>query len=145
MPRRRREELGLGRKGTSGWHYRATQGRWAQGGSSDRQEVVRRVTAKHQSYLRRIAALFVWTIGAWVVLTWTRTMSQLLFGADIAAVIAVACAPLGDVAEPWRILDSRRTARCCYLVADAIIRVIRANFSLARRNLGSPSTASEAA
>ena len=50
---------------------------------------------------RRVCALFCWTFGVWVLLTWTLTLQQLAFGAGIAAMVTVALAPLGDVAGRW--------------------------------------------
>jgi multicomponent Na+:H+ antiporter subunit E len=47
--------------------------------------------------LIRLAGLFCWAFGVWVLLTWTLTAEQLLFGAVAAAVVALALAPLG----PW--------------------------------------------
>ena len=57
---------------------------------------------------RRVGALFCWAFGVWVLLTWTLTVEQLAFGAGIAALVAVALAPLGEAAGPWRLLAPRR-------------------------------------
>ena len=59
---------------------------------------------------RRVLPLFCWSYAIWVLLTWTRTAEQLLFGAGIAAAVAVGLAPLGEVARPWRLLTPRKVA-----------------------------------
>ncbi len=68
---------------------------------------------------RRVSALFCWAFGVWVLLTWTLTLQQVAFGAGIAAVVAVALAPLGDVAGPWRLLPPRRLAATAALLVLA--------------------------
>lgn len=87
----------------------------------------------HQSGLRRVLALGCWVYGGWVLLTWTLTWSQLLFGLGFALIIALALAPLGEVAEPWRLLRPLRALGFTVLLGDALFRVVRANCSLARR------------
>jgi multicomponent Na+:H+ antiporter subunit E len=82
---------------------------------------------------RRVLALFIWTYGAWILLTWTRTWSQLLFGVALAIIVSVACAPLGGFAEPWKLLSPFRLGRTVVLIGDALARVVRANLVLARR------------
>jgi multicomponent Na+:H+ antiporter subunit E len=79
-----------------------------------------------------VLALFCWAYGAWVLLTWTRTAEQLLFGAAIAAAVAVALAPLGDVAGPWRLLAPRRLAANAGLAWYAARRIVAANLKLSR-------------
>jgi multicomponent Na+:H+ antiporter subunit E len=81
---------------------------------------------------RRAAALFCWAYAAWVLLTWTLTAEQLLFGAGIAAAVALALAPLGDVAGPWRLLTPRRLAAAALLLLSATGRIIAANLRLSR-------------
>jgi multicomponent Na+:H+ antiporter subunit E len=81
---------------------------------------------------RRLAALFCWAFAVWVVLTWTRTAEQLLFGVGVAAVVAVALAPLGDVAGPWQLLTPRRLAASGRLLASASYRIVAANLRLSR-------------
>jgi multicomponent Na+:H+ antiporter subunit E len=81
---------------------------------------------------RRILALWCWTFAAWVLLTWTRTAEQLLAGALVAALVAVALAPLGEVAGPWQLLTPRRLAAAGALVLLAGYRVIAANLRLSR-------------
>ena len=80
----------------------------------------------------RAAALFCWAYAVWVLLTWTRTAEQLLFGAGIAAAVAAALAPLGPVAGPWRLLTPRRLAAAARLAALAAVRIVAANLALAR-------------
>ena len=81
---------------------------------------------------RRVIALFCWAYGVWVLLTWTRTAEQLLFGAGIAAVVAVSLAPLGEVAGPWRLLTPRALAGSVVLLALAVRQAIAANLRLSR-------------
>ena len=81
---------------------------------------------------RRAMALFCWAYAVWVLLTWTRTAEQLLFGAGIAAVVAVALAPLGEVAGPWRLLTPRRLAGTALLLLLAVCQIIAANLRLSR-------------
>ncbi len=50
--------------------------------------------------LIRMVGLFCWAFGVWVLLTWTLTAEQLLFGAVVALAVALALAPLGEVAGP---------------------------------------------
>lgn len=81
---------------------------------------------------RRIAGLFCWAFAAWVLLTWTRTAEQLLIGAGIAAVVAVALTPLGDVAGPWQLLTPRRLAAVAALLVYTSYRIVGANLRLSR-------------
>ena len=83
--------------------------------------------------LMRIAGLFCWAFGVWVLLTWTLTVEQLLFGAVIAVTVAVALAPLGNVAGPWRLLRPRAFVGGCWLLVATAGRVLLANLSLSRR------------
>jgi multicomponent Na+:H+ antiporter subunit E len=57
----------------------------------------------------------------------------LLFGAGIAAVVAVALAPLGEVARPWRLLHPRRLVAAVRLCLVAAGRAVMANLRLSRR------------
>jgi multicomponent Na+:H+ antiporter subunit E len=82
---------------------------------------------------RRWLALFALSYGAWIVLTWTRTGEQLVVGAILAALVAVACAPLGPVAAPWSILTPRRLRALIGTAAWALREIVRANLSLSRR------------
>ena len=81
---------------------------------------------------RRVCALFCWAFGVWVLLTWTLTVQQLAFGAEIAAVVAVALAPLGAVAGPWQLLAPRRLAATAALLLLAARRIVIANLRLSR-------------
>ncbi len=83
--------------------------------------------------LRRVAALFCWAFGVWVLLTWTLTAEQMLFGAGAAAAVALALAPLGDVAGPWRLLQPRRLTAAVTLGLMAAGRIVVANLRLSRR------------
>src|ERR1700722_691139 len=81
---------------------------------------------------RRVLPLFCWSYAIWVLLTWTRTAEQLLFGAGIAAAVAVGLAPLGEVARPWRLLTPRKVAGIAALLALAVRQIIAANLRLSR-------------
>jgi multicomponent Na+:H+ antiporter subunit E len=80
----------------------------------------------------RVIALFCWAFLTWVLLTWTLTVEQMLFGAGIALAVAVALAPLGEVAGPWRLLTPRRLAAAVRLIALAAGRIVTANLRLSR-------------
>jgi multicomponent Na+:H+ antiporter subunit E len=81
----------------------------------------------------RVVALFCWAYGVWVLLTWSRALEVLLFGAGVAAVTAVALAPLGEVARPWLLLHPRRLADGLRLGLVAAGKVVTANLRLSRR------------
>ncbi|MDP9075595.1 MAG: Na+/H+ antiporter subunit E [Actinomycetota bacterium] len=78
-------------------------------------------------------ALFAWAFLAWVLLTWTRTTEQLVVGAVVAAVVALCCAPLGDVAAPWALLRPRTLVATARLMGWAAVSIVRSNLSLSRR------------
>ncbi len=85
---------------------------------------------------RRLAgtgAIFCWALLVWMLLTWTLTAEQVLFGTAVAAVVAVALAPLGGAAGPWLLLRPRRLAGAAWLVAVTAGRVAASNVRLARR------------
>jgi multicomponent Na+:H+ antiporter subunit E len=79
---------------------------------------------------RRLVALFCWAFLVWVLLTWTLTLEQMLFGVAAAAAVAVALAPLGAVAGPWRLLTARRLAAAGALLVLAARRIVLANLRL---------------
>jgi multicomponent Na+:H+ antiporter subunit E len=91
------------------------------------------VGTRLREYPTRAAALFVWCYGFWLLLTWTVTPEQLVFGAILALTVALTMAPLGPVARPWRLADPRRFAAVVTLFAVALGRIVRANLALARR------------
>jgi multicomponent Na+:H+ antiporter subunit E len=78
----------------------------------------------------RVIALFCWAFLVWVLLTWTLTLEQMLFGAGISVGVAVALAPLGRVAGPWRLRAPRRLAATVGLFALAARRIVLANLRL---------------
>ena len=86
-----------------------------------------------REYASRAAALFVWSYGFWLLLTWTVTPEQLVFGALLSLAVALSMAPLGAVARPWLLADPRRLAAALTLAVVALTRIVRANVSLARR------------
>jgi multicomponent Na+:H+ antiporter subunit E len=81
----------------------------------------------------RLIALWCWAYLVWVLLTWTLTAEQLLFGAVVALAVAVALAPLGEVAGPWRLLRPRALTGGAWLLVAAASRVFLANLRLSRR------------
>jgi multicomponent Na+:H+ antiporter subunit E len=81
----------------------------------------------------RQLALWVWAYLTWILLTWTATVEQLAVGAVVAALAAVALAPLGPVVRPWLLLDPRRLARLAALAGRAAVRSAGANVKLARK------------
>src|SRR5262252_2317285 len=83
--------------------------------------------------LSRLLGLWCWAYLVWVLLTWTLTVEQLLFGVVIALVVAVALGPLGEVAGPWRLLRPRALTGGAWLLTAAAWRVLLANIQLARR------------
>ena len=81
----------------------------------------------------RAGAIFCWAFLVWVLLTWTLTAEQLLFGAGVAAAVAIALAPLGNAVGPWLLLDPRRLAGAIWLLAVTAGRIARSNVRLAGR------------
>ena len=67
----------------------------------------------------RLIGLWCWAYLVWALLTWTLTIEQVLFGVLIAAAVAVALAPLGEVPGPWRLLRPRALAGGAWLLAAA--------------------------
>lgn len=84
-------------------------------------------------FVRRAFALACWCYLVWVLLTWTRTAEQLLFGAGISLAVGLALAPLGPVAGPWRLLVPRNAAAALKVLATALVRIPVANVRLAAR------------
>ena len=83
--------------------------------------------------LIRVAGLSCWAFLVWTLLTWTLTAEQLIIGAVVALAVAVALAPLGDVAGPWLLLRPRAFAGAVWLVAATAWWSLLANLRLARR------------
>ncbi|HEX5267655.1 MAG TPA: Na+/H+ antiporter subunit E [Acidimicrobiales bacterium] len=81
----------------------------------------------------RILALACWCLLVWILVTWTRTLEQLAFGAVISVVVATGLATLGPVAPPWRVLAPRRFAGGLWLITNALGRILVANVKLAAR------------
>lgn len=88
--------------------------------------------------MRRVAALAAWGYLVWVILTWTETLEQLLFGAVIAVLVAFALAPLGDVKGPWWLLHPKHLVAVAGLIVEAVAKIVVANVKLAAR-IWSPS------
>lgn len=81
--------------------------------------------------LETTVALALWAFAAWLVLTWTVDSEQLIAGAILAVCVAVALAPLGSAAGPWQLV--RHLPGLLRLVAACLVRIVRANLSLAGR------------
>jgi multicomponent Na+:H+ antiporter subunit E len=81
----------------------------------------------------RALTLAVWAFAVWLLLTWTVTAEQLVFGAILALVVGAAMAPFGPVVRPWLLLDPRRLAAAAALLFSAAGRIVKANVGLARR------------
>jgi multicomponent Na+:H+ antiporter subunit E len=60
-------------------------------------------------------------------------VSQLSFGFGFALVVAVACAPMGAVAAPWKLVHPRRLVVEVRFAGEVAVRIARANVSLAWR------------
>jgi multicomponent Na+:H+ antiporter subunit E len=84
------------------------------------------------SRLRDAAAGAVWAFAVWLLLTWTATAEQLIFGAAVALVVGAALAPLGAVVPPWRLLSPRRLVPTLRLLIGSAGRILVANLGLAR-------------
>jgi multicomponent Na+:H+ antiporter subunit E len=81
----------------------------------------------------RILALSCWCLVVWILVTWTRTLEQLAFGAVIAVVVATGLATMGAVAPPWRVLAPKRFAGGLWLIVNVLRRILVANVKLAAR------------
>jgi multicomponent Na+:H+ antiporter subunit E len=88
--------------------------------------------------LERMVALAAWAFGVWVLLTWTRSVEQLAFGAGVALAVGFALAPLGRVVGPWRLLRPHRLFLGVCLLVVVAGRMVSANVRLAVR-IWSPS------
>jgi len=83
--------------------------------------------------LARLLAMALWAFAVWVVLTWTRTLEQLAFGAVFAVAVALLLTPVGPVVGPWKALSPRRLIGLLWLLVECAGRIVQANLSLARR------------
>jgi multicomponent Na+:H+ antiporter subunit E len=82
----------------------------------------------------RVVDLGVWTFAVWILLTWTPfTVEEEAFGAGLSLAVALAVAPLGPVAAPWRLLTPRRLLGLGRLFCEGGVRIVVANLKLARR------------
>jgi multicomponent Na+:H+ antiporter subunit E len=75
----------------------------------------------------------VWAGLAWILITWTATVEQAVYGVAVSIATALILSPLGPVARPWRLLHPRRFAGLAALVATSSARIVSANLVLARR------------
>src|SRR5579859_1809087 len=78
-------------------------------------------------------ALACWCYLVWILLTWTRTAEQLLFGAGLSLLVGLALCPLGRVPGPWRLLVPRNALAALRLLGTALVRIPVANVRLAAR------------
>ncbi|MBS2961417.1 Na+/H+ antiporter subunit E [Actinocrinis puniceicyclus] len=69
----------------------------------------------------------------WILLTWTVTLEQYLFGVGVSLAVALALAPLGPVIGPWALLSPGRLWRTLALLATSLRRIATANVRLAAR------------
>lgn len=83
--------------------------------------------------MRRLLALALWCYAAWVLLTWTLTLEQLVVGAVVALLAALALVDSGDVAPPWQLLSPRRLLASVRMLVECAARILVANAQLARR------------
>jgi multicomponent Na+:H+ antiporter subunit E len=83
--------------------------------------------------LRRWAALFGLAYLTWTVLSWTRTIEQIVVGLALSALVAVTLAPLGPVAGPWVVLRPRRALAVARLAWYVGRQMVRANLAMSRR------------
>jgi multicomponent Na+:H+ antiporter subunit E len=83
--------------------------------------------------VKRVAALFIWCLATWIVLTWTATIEQAAFGAGISLAVALALAPLGDVIGPWRLLSPKVLVTLVRLTGYVLVQIAKANVALAWR------------
>lgn len=86
-------------------------------------------------YARRALALAIWAFAVWLLLTWTVTAEQLVFGGLLAVAVGAAMAPLGEVVRPWRMANPLRVLAVLRLIVSAAGRIVVANVGLARRIL----------
>lgn len=83
----------------------------------------------------RVLALAIWCMLALMLLISTLTVEAVAFGVAVSVAVAIATAPFGDVVRPWVLLRPRTLAALALAVtvADSLVRIVRANVSLARR------------
>ncbi|HKC29258.1 MAG TPA: Na+/H+ antiporter subunit E [Jatrophihabitans sp.] len=89
-------------------------------------------------YLHRAIAIGTWAYVVWLLITWTATAEQLIFGGTLALLCGLTLAPLGAAVAPWQLLAPRRLYWIVRLIGYAVVNIVRANVSLARR-IWSPS------
>jgi multicomponent Na+:H+ antiporter subunit E len=86
-----------------------------------------------KEHARRFFALGIWAYVVWLLLTWTATAEQLVFGGLLASAVALALMAFGPVATPWGLFAPRRFWAVLRLLVAAAGRIVRANVSLAAR------------
>jgi multicomponent Na+:H+ antiporter subunit E len=84
-------------------------------------------------YGQRALALALWAYIVWLLITWTNTAEQFVFGAVLAVCVGAILAPVGPAVGPWVLLDPRRLVAVGRLIAYASVAIVRANVGLARR------------
>jgi multicomponent Na+:H+ antiporter subunit E len=83
--------------------------------------------------VRGVFALAVWAYAVWLLLTWTATAEQLIFGAVTSTAIGAAMLALGPVPSPWGVFGRRRLRELTALAGGSAVQIVRANLSLAVR------------
>ena len=79
-------------------------------------------------------ALSCWCYLVWVILTWTCTAEQLLFGAVVSLAVGFGLTRLlGPVPGPWRLLVPRNAVAAAKVAGTALVRIPVANVRLAAR------------
>ncbi len=82
---------------------------------------------------RDYLSLALWAGVAWVLLTWTASVEQAVYGVVVSVAVALILWPLGPPARPWRLLRPRRLVRLGALAGTSAARIVWANLVLARR------------
>lgn len=77
----------------------------------------------------------LWAGVAWVLLTWTASVEQAVYGVVVSVATALILWPLGPPARPWKALRPSRLLRLATLAVTSTARIVWANLVLARRVL----------
>jgi len=91
------------------------------------------VPGSRRTALQRAAATAGWAYAVWILLTWTATPEQLVFGAVLAVLVGLALVGTGPVVGPWALFRPRRLAALLALAGTTLGRIVVANVALSRR------------